>query len=124
MIFDSNAWKSAIGEVNRSHLYGFGTLEDRATILGGSSTQTATSGGSSSQSTTNQPDPNDPALQDLFKKWLSEQLPGMLSELGYLPMNPASRNNMVPLSSDVQGLRTNDSEESETEIDDDDNMDS
>nr|GMD79458.1 Transposase, Ptta/En/Spm, plant [Ipomoea batatas] len=91
VMFDADAWKCAIGDINRSHLYGFGALEDRRSILGGSSTQRST--------TTNVPNVANEALQELFKKWLSEQLPGMLSSLGYHPMDNAFGDNVPPSSS-------------------------
>nr|GMC58149.1 Transposase, Ptta/En/Spm, plant [Ipomoea batatas] len=60
VIFDADAWKCVIGDINRSHLYGFGALEDQRSILGGSSTQRST--------TTNAPNVANEALQGLFKK--------------------------------------------------------
>ncbi|OMO90815.1 Transposase, Ptta/En/Spm, plant [Corchorus capsularis] len=115
--FDPAAWKFAVGETSRGHLYGFGSFQNPRAILEGSSRQNPTNH-------SNMPAEIPEAMKKLFQKWLSEKLPGMLNSWGYHPSANASANNSTISASsrgnEVLQSSQNDSEKTASDGDNDD----
>ncbi|OMO75843.1 Transposase, Ptta/En/Spm, plant [Corchorus capsularis] len=105
--FDRDAWKFAVGETVRRHLYGFGSFENPRAILEGSSRQKLTN-------PSDVPTKIPKAMQELFQKWLSEKLPGMLNSWGYHPSANASANNST-ISASSRGNEVPQSSQNDSE---------
>ncbi|OMO49625.1 hypothetical protein CCACVL1_30884, partial [Corchorus capsularis] len=94
--FDPVAYASAVGERNRSHLYGFGSLPKESDILGQTSSRTSTSPSTAPAELSDE-------MKQLFQQWAREALPGiltpllpgMLNSLGNRILDSASRDNIV-----------------------------
>ncbi|OMO71350.1 hypothetical protein CCACVL1_18268 [Corchorus capsularis] len=116
-ITSSDLNNSVLGETGRGHLYGFGSFQNPRAILEGSSRQNPTNH-------SNVPAEIPEAMQELFQKWLSEKLPGMLNSWGYHPSANASANNSTISASsrgnEVLQSSQNDSEKTASDGDNDD----
>ncbi|OMP07439.1 hypothetical protein COLO4_07345 [Corchorus olitorius] len=108
--FDPVAYASAVGERNRSHLYGFGSLQKEGDILRQTSSRTSTSPSTAPAELSDE-------MKQLFQQWATEALPGiltsllpgMLNSLGGRPLDSASRANIAdpPSSSQQNDIERN-----------------